>query len=280
MTKNNNSNGDPQSIEGLFNSVFKKQLDDDISHTNYTPESECVDYGVDKINYDPVEDPRLGKEVKVFRQLFPKHTKITWNDVMPKIQEEYNDQTLRVMYPQEGESLITTNVTDNSHMKRPHGVIIEKPNLPRLPCLVTHQHQYCNDIIKDAMLEVNKEVGVKYVHMYMTFMKDCFLFERHYDPHCVFIIAAMGEVEYELDYRSTREDESTNLDVRTIQVDDWNDVEKVKELYHKRIETPDLPAETVLLKPGDGIYIPRGVWHKPKTFGPRITCSYNWSYTI
>ena len=265
MTKNNNSNEDSQYIENLFNSTFKKQLDDDISHTNCTPESECVDYGVDKINYDPVEDPRLGKEVKVFRQLFPKHTKITWNDVMPKIQEEYNDQTLRVMYPQEGESLITTNVTDNSHMKHPHGVIIEKPYIPRLPCLVTHQHQHSNHVIKSAMLEAYKEVGVRWIHMYMTFIKDCYLFRRHYDPHCVFIIAAMGEVEYELDYKSTKEeDKEDNKD----------------DLYHKRIETPDLPAETVLLKPGDGIYIPRGVWHKPRTFGPRITCSYNWSYTI
>ena len=92
--------------------------------------------------------------------------------------------------------------------------------------------------------------------MYMTFIKDCYLFQRHFDPHSVFIIAAMGEVEYQLDYKPT------------------------SNLAHKRIETPDLPAKTVLLKPGDGIYIPKGVWHKPRTFGPRITCSYNWSYTI
>ena len=253
------SGEDPQVLEDLFNTTFKKQLEDD-------RDVHCSTRGVDEdLKYDPIEDSRLGKEVKVFRQLFPKHTKITWNDVMPKIQEEFNDETLRIMYPEaEGEDLITSNVTDNSHMKHPHGVMIEKPYLPRLPCVVTHQHQYNNDVIKDAMLEAFKEVGVKYIHMYMTFIKDCYLFKRHYDPHCVFIIAAMGEVEYELDYKSTKSE----------------DVERGDELYHKRIETPDLPPKTVLLKPGDGIYIPRGVWHKPRTFGPRITCSYNWSYTI
>lgn len=275
MTINNNSNPDlqiselsgqdPHVIEDLFNSTFKKQLQDD-QLTVEREHGSTVEWGVDRKKYDPIEDPKFGKGIKVFRQLFPRHTEITWNDVMPKIQEEFNDETLRVMYPEsEGDDLITTNVTDNSHMKHPHGVTIEKPHIPRLPCLVTHQHQYSNHVIKSAMLEAYKEVGVRWVHMYMTFIKDCFLFRRHYDPHCVFIIAAMGEVEYELDYKSTKEeDREGNKD----------------DLYHKRIETPDLPAETVLLKPGDGIYIPRGVWHKPRTFGPRITCSYNWSYTI
>ena len=251
------SGEDPQTIEDLFNSTFCDQLHED-SRVIERKHDEFVDWGVDKNQrYDPIKDPKLGKEVKVFRQLFPKHTKITWNDVMPKIQEEFNQETLRIMYPEsEGDDLITTNVTDNSHVKHPQGVVIEKPYLPRLPCLVTHQHQYSNDVIKDAILEAYEEVGVKYIHMYMTFIKDCYLFQRHFDPHCVFIIAAMGEVEYQLDYKPT------------------------SDLAHKRIETPDLPAKTVLLKPGDGIYIPRGVWHKPRTFGPRITCSYNWSYTI
>jgi ribosomal protein L16 Arg81 hydroxylase len=32
------------------------------------------------------------------------------------------------------------------------------------------------------------------------------------------------------------------------------------------------------LHPGDAIYIPRGVYHAPKIFGPRVTFSYNWHY--
>ena len=32
------------------------------------------------------------------------------------------------------------------------------------------------------------------------------------------------------------------------------------------------------LQPGDGIYIPRGIYHEPRVFGPRVTFSYNWHY--
>jgi hypothetical protein len=32
------------------------------------------------------------------------------------------------------------------------------------------------------------------------------------------------------------------------------------------------------LYPGDAIYIPRGIYHAPKIFGPRVTFSYNWHY--
>ena len=165
--KTNNFTEDSQqlSTEDLFKSAFKKQLDDDNITVQRKP-YENPRWGVEELDYDPIEDPKLGKEIKVFRQLFPKHTKITWNDVMPKIQEEFNEQTLRIMYPEsEGDDLITTNVTDNSHMRHPHGVTIEKPYIPRLPCLVTHQHQHSNDIIKEAILEANGEVGVKYVHL-------------------------------------------------------------------------------------------------------------------
>lgn len=28
------------------------------------------------------------------------------------------------------------------------------------------------------------------------------------------------------------------------------------------------------LEPGDSIYIPKGIYHKPKIFGPRITLSF------
>ena len=37
-------------------------------------------------------------------------------------------------------------------------------------------------------------------------------------------------------------------------------------------------GSSYILKPGDGIYIPRGVYHKPNIFGPRATFSYSWSY--
>jgi len=32
------------------------------------------------------------------------------------------------------------------------------------------------------------------------------------------------------------------------------------------------------LKEGDGLYIPRGIYHAPQVFGPRVTFSYNWHY--
>ena len=32
------------------------------------------------------------------------------------------------------------------------------------------------------------------------------------------------------------------------------------------------------LQPGDGLYIPRGIYHAPRVFGPRVTFSYNWHY--
>lgn len=32
------------------------------------------------------------------------------------------------------------------------------------------------------------------------------------------------------------------------------------------------------LKEGDGLYIPRGIFHAPQVFGPRVTFSYNWHY--
>ena len=34
------------------------------------------------------------------------------------------------------------------------------------------------------------------------------------------------------------------------------------------------------LQPGDGIYIPRGIYHAPRVFGPRVTFSYNTSIPV
>ena len=32
------------------------------------------------------------------------------------------------------------------------------------------------------------------------------------------------------------------------------------------------------LNEGDGLYVPRGIYHAPRIFGPRVTFSYNWHY--
>ena len=184
---------------------------------------------------------KLKGKVRYYEQFLVKHTHVSWNDIIPKIQAEHLVGSLRILNPKEGSHI---RVNRDDKMVDEENSRETKPYLSTtIPSLITRQMDYCNDTLMKAILEADDAFGINILHLYISFVKDCSLFDMHADTHSVLLVGALGEVEYEITYNT-----DTN---------------------HKA---------TYLLKPGDGLYIPKGVYHKPRVFGPRITFSYKWNY--
>lgn len=187
-------------------------------------------------SFDPVE--KYGNDVVVYRKKFLKHTEILWDDIVPKIEQEYVYGLTNFLYYTDfmPSDTITMNSIERNKVETSDGIIIDTPVGERLPTIVTHTTKFLSDRIKEAVIEAHKETGVKFLHIYNSFIDNSFILDRHNDEMSVLIIAVKGNVEYSFD------------------------------------------DETHVLEPGDGIYIPKGTYHKPKIFGARSTFSYCWSY--
>ena len=189
------------------------------------------------IDFDPLE--KFGKDVVVYRNKFLSHKLVSWDDIIYKMEKEYNQGYTNFLYftdfmPSE---TITMNETSGVSYTDDSGIQVEIPKGDRLPTIVTHTTLYMSDRLKDAVIEAHNLMGVKFLHMYNNFIDNSFILDRHKDDMSVLIVAVKGDVEYSFD-----------------------------------------SGEKHLLHPGDAIYIPRGTYHKPKVFGARSTFSYCWSY--
>lgn len=180
-------------------------------------------------------DPTIeyGNKVIFYKGIFDAHTSILWEDIINKIQSEYNNESIRFL--EKGMNLVVENES-GSNIKKFGEVTITK-NTPKIPTVVTHTTNFLSDKLKEAVIEAHEKMGVNFLHIYTSFIADSYLFDRHNDIMSVLIISCIGNVEYAFD-----------------------------------------DGSSYILNPGDGIYIPKSVYHKPKIFGPRVTFSYCWSY--
>ena len=99
---------------------------------------------------------------------FPK--KITWDDVMEKISNEYESKSY---------------------------LIISKRNVS-FPSFVLHNNFFPKSILK-SFNEVKNDCNIKILHTYISFCKESDTFGRHCDEVDVLIVQAIGSVSYEFD---------------------------------------------------------------------------------
>jgi hypothetical protein len=86
------------------------------------------------------------------------------------------------------------------------------------------------------------------VNAYFSAGLDASAFDAHFDPQDTFILQLEGEKEWRLWER----ERATNP------ISGYPDP--------KAVPQPDLPAdETILMTPGDLLYVPRGMWHWPRS---------------
>lgn len=88
------------------------------------------------------------------------------------------------------------------------------------------------------------------VNAYFSAGLDASAFDAHFDPQDTFILQLEGEKEWRLWERGRVPNAISGYP-------EWTSV-----------PPPELPAdETVLLTPGDVLYVPRGLWHWPRSLG-------------
>ena len=104
---------------------------------------------------------------------------------------------------------------------------------------------FCRTIFPDFGCQMN-------INAYFSAGPEASAFDAHFDPQDVFILQIEGEKEWRLWER----DRVTNP------------IAGFPEL--KSVAPPELPAdETVLMTTGDLLYVPRGMWHWPRSLDDR-----------
>ena len=110
----------------------------------------------------------------------------------------------------------------------------------RPPTFVCENYNYLPNTIQDAWDEVHAVYeNINTMHVYTSFGLDAATAGRHRDTMDVMIVQAVGDMVYAFD--------TDCLDKK----------------------------DEVILKPGDALYIPKGVHHEPLGIGPRISLSFD-----
>jgi hypothetical protein len=131
--------------------------------------------------------------------------KVSWDDVIKKISQEY---------------LLNT-----------HSVLNADPKLA--PTFVLHNSFYPGTI-RTAFREVKAKTKIQELHVYASLGEGSSKFGRHKDTMDVLIVQAIGCIGYSFD-----------------------------------------DGKLYKLKPGDSLFIPKGVYHKPVVLEPRVTLSFS-----
>ena len=108
------------------------------------------------------------------------------------------------------------------------------PNKQHLPTFIMHTDHYPFSV-KTAFDEIDQIFQVKAMHLYVSFGKDAPTFGAHRDQLDVLLVGGIGEVDYKVE---------------------------------------GLGDELVTLKPGDGLYIPKGLEHEAIIKEARATLSF------
>lgn len=108
---------------------------------------------------------------------------------------------------------------------------------------VASVRSYCRSLFNDFRCPLS-------VNAYFSAGLDASAFDAHFDPQDTFILQLEGEKEWRLWERDRVLNPIAGYP-------DW-----------KSVPQPGLPAdETILMTPGDILYVPRGVWHWPRSLG-------------
>ena len=106
------------------------------------------------------------------------------------------------------------------------------------PTFVLH-NSFLPGTLKDAFEEVNKKCGVTETHVYASMGNNSPTFGSHLDDMDVLIVQAIGALQYDF------AEEGGNM-------------------------------TSVILNPGDGLFIPKHEVHCPIVRSPRVTLSFSW----
>ena len=198
-----------------------------------------VNFEVTPDTFDPTTI--YGDEAVVYRQQFPQHATITWNDIVPMWQEERNNDFLRMLHiapvPVPDEKVHMNEVVYDGESDMPD-LSNEHDRSIYMPTLITHTQDNLNDRVREIVQEEAKEqYKLNNLHIYSTLLAESFVFKSHKDPHSIMLVQCIGNTQYGFE-----------------------------------------DGRNIMLEPGDGLYIPRGIYHAPRVFGPRVTFSYNWHY--
>jgi len=189
-------------------------------------------------SFDPVE--KYGTEVKVLRGEFPLHKSISWDWVVPMVDSEIKDGSARILDPNfEFES----KYREEKIKLGDTGMIISS-----LDISPPEQDTWLYSVVSHSTMFYNDELKKRYIEARTKHgLKQCHVFVTYSTKTAFF---------------GMHDDPQSLIIVAGI-----GDVEYSFE-----------DGSSHLLKPGDGIYIPRKVAHKANIFGPRATFSYCWSY--
>jgi len=110
------------------------------------------------------------------------------------------------------------------------------------PTFVLH-NSFLPGTLKDAFKEVNKKCGVTETHVYTSMGDNSPTFGSHHDEMDVLIVQAIGTLQYDF------AEEGRNM-------------------------------TSVVLNPGDGLFIPKHEAHCPVVSGPRVTLSFSWDVPL
>tara|TARA_R100000742_G_C4222218_1_gene45692 strand:- start:86 stop:547 length:462 start_codon:yes stop_codon:yes gene_type:complete len=108
----------------------------------------------------------------------------------------------------------------------------------KAPTFVLH-NLYLPGTLRQVFDRVNEDMKTKVLHVYTSLGENSPTFGRHNDSMDVLIIQSIGTVGYYID-NNTKE------------------------------------SDNLILEPGDGIIIKRGVYHTPIIKEPRVTLSFSW----
>ena len=189
-------------------------------------------------SFDPVEE--YGTEVKVLRGEFPLHKSISWDWVVPMVDSEIKDGSARILDPNfESES----KYREEKIKLEDIGMVISS-----LDISPPEQDTWLYSVVSHSTRFYNDELKKRYIEARTKHgLKQCHVFVTYSTKTAFF---------------GMHDDPQSLMIVAGI-----GDVEYSFE-----------DGSSHLLKPGDGIYIPRKVAHKANIFGPRATFSYCWSY--
>ena len=189
----------------------------------------------------PTFDPisKYGSEVKVLRGEFPLHKSISWDWIVPVVDKEINDASARILDPK----FETESKYREEKIKTPWGGEISSFELSP-----PEQDAWLYTVVCHSTKFYNDELKKRYIEARNKYgLKQCHVYTTFSTKSTWF---------------GMHNDQMSSIIVAGI-----GDVE-----YSFK------DGSSYVLKPGDGIYIPREVYHKPNIFGPRATFSYNWSY--
>ena len=196
-------------------------------------------------SYDPTDD--YGSEVKIFREEFPLHKNISWDWIIPVVDAGIDDGSTRILDPRIETSSVY-NIEET--LKNIQGLDsnVSRDFLEEFCSEITKNDSWLYTTVSHSTVHYSDSLKLRYIEAR----------EKHNLRQCHIYTSYSKKTSF----FGRHNDSMSSIIVAGI-----GDVEYSFD-----------DGKSYVLHPGDGIYIPRGTYHKPNIFGPRATFSYCWSY--